>query len=35
MLIVSSAFKDLLMEGLIDLALSTVHGLKATGLGVG
>lgn len=32
---VSSAFKDLLMEGLIDLALSTVHGLKATGLGVG
>lgn len=32
---VSSSFKDLLMEGLVDLAPSTVHGLKATGLGVG
>lgn len=34
-LFVSSLFKDLLMEGLVDLAPSTVHGLKATGLGVG
>ena len=30
---VSFAFRDLLMEGLVDLASSTVHGLKATGLG--
>lgn len=32
---VSSSFKDLLTEGLVDLAPSTMHGLKATGLGVG